>query len=101
MNRSLVRFMVNPQKPPEDCNRATPGRTFSTSDTSFACLPQGRRDKRTLGAWLTESAFRQGCYWTELATCEKTVFALEPMSRIVPTTITRITANITAYSAIS
>jgi hypothetical protein len=40
-------------------------------------------------------------YWTELATCENTVLALEPISRIVPTTITRITASITAYSAIS
>ena len=36
-----------------------------------------------------------------LAACEKTVFALDPMSRIVPTTMTRIIANITAYSAIS
>src|SRR5581483_6288940 len=40
-------------------------------------------------------------YCTELATLEKTLFAFDPMSRIVPTTITRITANITAYSAIS
>jgi len=40
-------------------------------------------------------------YWTELATDEKTLLALEPTNRIVPTTITRITANITAYSAIS
>ena len=38
---------------------------------------------------------------TELATCEKTEFALEPISRTVPTTKTRITASITAYSAIS
>jgi len=45
---------------------------------------------------------RQRCpYWTELATEEKTLLALEPMSRMVPTTITRITASITAYSAIS
>src|SRR5271166_6225431 len=36
-----------------------------------------------------------------LPTCENTLFAFEPMSRIVPTTITRITANITAYSAMS
>ena len=40
-------------------------------------------------------------YCTELATDEKTLFAFEPMSRIVPTTITKITANITAYSAMS
>src|SRR6266481_1234062 len=40
-------------------------------------------------------------YCTELATCENTVFALEPTRRIVPTTRTRITASITAYSAMS
>src|SRR5437899_335242 len=40
-------------------------------------------------------------YCTELATEEKTLFALLPTRRIVPTTITRITASITAYSAIS
>lgn len=40
-------------------------------------------------------------HWTELATCEKTVFALEPIRRTVPTTITRMTANMTAYSAMS
>jgi hypothetical protein len=37
----------------------------------------------------------------ELATEEKTLLALEPMSRIVPTTITKITASMTAYSAMS
>lgn len=37
----------------------------------------------------------------ELATREKTLLALEPISRIVPITITRMTASITAYSAIS
>jgi len=37
----------------------------------------------------------------ELATLEKTLFAFDPISRTVPTTITRITASITAYSAIS
>jgi hypothetical protein len=40
-------------------------------------------------------------YWTELATDENTLLALEPIRRIVPTTITRITASITAYSAMS
>ena len=40
-------------------------------------------------------------YWIELATCEKTVLEFEPTRRIVPTTITKITANITAYSAMS
>jgi hypothetical protein len=37
----------------------------------------------------------------ELATLEKTVFELEPIRRTVPTTRTRITASITAYSAMS
>ena len=41
-------------------------------------------------------------YWLiELATLENTLFAFPPISRIVPTTITRITASITAYSAMS
>src|SRR5205807_2593969 len=40
-------------------------------------------------------------YWIELATLENTVFDLVPTSRMVPTTSTRITANITAYSAMS
>jgi hypothetical protein len=40
-------------------------------------------------------------YWIELATLENALLALVPMSRTVPTTITRITANITAYSAMS
>src|SRR6202034_4829146 len=43
----------------------------------------------------------QRTYWMELATFEKTLFALEPTRRTVPTTITRMTANITAYSAMS
>ena len=37
----------------------------------------------------------------ELDTLENTLFALPPIKRTVPTTITRITASITAYSAIS
>jgi hypothetical protein len=37
----------------------------------------------------------------ELAADEKTLLAFEPISRIVPTTITRMTASITAYSAMS
>ena len=37
----------------------------------------------------------------ELATEENTLFELPPINRMVPTTNTRITANITAYSAMS
>jgi len=42
-----------------------------------------------------------GRYCMLLAASEKTLLALEPISRIVPTTSTRITASMTAYSAIS
>ena len=37
----------------------------------------------------------------ELAVAENTLFALPPINRIVPTTNTKMTASITAYSAIS
>jgi hypothetical protein len=40
-------------------------------------------------------------YCKELATLEKALFAFDPINRTVPTTRTRITANITAYSAMS
>ena len=40
-------------------------------------------------------------YCSELATLEKALLALDPINRTVPTTRTRITANMTAYSAIS
>jgi hypothetical protein len=40
-------------------------------------------------------------YCIELATLENALFAFDPISRIVPTTRTSITASITAYSAIS
>ena len=40
-------------------------------------------------------------YWSELATLENAVFAFDPIKRTVPTTRTRMTANITAYSAMS
>jgi len=36
-----------------------------------------------------------------LATVENTLFAFPPIRRTVPITITRITASITAYSAMS
>jgi hypothetical protein len=45
---------------------------------------------------------RKPCYcWIELAVAEKALLALAPIKRMVPTTKTRITANITAYSAMS
>jgi hypothetical protein len=49
----------------------------------------------------------QGAYFSpsycdmELAVAEKALLAFAPINRMVPTTKTRMTANITAYSAIS
>ncbi len=40
-------------------------------------------------------------YWTALAAAENALLAFEPINRTVPTTSTRMTANITAYSAMS
>ena len=40
-------------------------------------------------------------YCSELATLENALLAFDPIKRTVPTTRTRITANITAYSAMS
>lgn len=40
-------------------------------------------------------------YWIALPTCEKMFPAFDPISRIVPTTMTRTTAIITEYSAMS
>jgi hypothetical protein len=40
-------------------------------------------------------------YLIELAVAEKMLFALDPIKRTVPTTIRRMTATITAYSAMS
>jgi hypothetical protein len=48
-----------------------------------------------------ESLSAIACYCNELAAAEKALLALEPTNRIVPTTTTRITASITAYSAMS
>jgi hypothetical protein len=49
---------------------------------------------------LARAVFRR-CYCSELATLENALFAFDPISRMVPTTRTRITASMTAYSAIS
>ncbi len=50
---------------------------------------------------LARCAFSFYFYCMELDAWEKTVFALDPISRTVPTTNTRITASMTAYSAMS
>src|ERR1700687_1945528 len=53
--------------------------------------------KRYCGLYAQSGYF----YWMELATEENTLLALDPINRTVPTTMTRITASMTAYSAIS
>ena len=70
-----------------------PLRTTNTS--SAASSPRYAKRLRS------RNANRRSYWLIELATLENTLFALAPMSRIVPTTITRITASITAYSAMS
>jgi hypothetical protein len=50
-------------------------------------------------AFICEAA--QIPYWMVLATDENTLLALDPISLIVPTTTARITASMTAYSAMS
>jgi hypothetical protein len=68
---------------------------------SKGCILQ--KISQTRVVWLCERTMLvRGSYWPiELATEENTLFELEPIKRIVPTTNTRITANITAYSAMS
>src|ERR1041385_2325586 len=50
---------------------------------------------------LASAAVRVPDYCKELPTLENTLLALDPIKRMVPTTITRMTASMTAYSAIS
>jgi len=59
--------------------------------------------KRTLQHTLDGVPRKDGdfAYWSELATLENAVLAFDPIKRTVPTTKTRMTANITAYSAMS
>jgi hypothetical protein len=63
---------------------------------------------RDTGMWLIavaaesrSSEMASHSYWSELETLENTLLEFEPMSLIVPINITRMTASITAYSAIS
>jgi hypothetical protein len=73
------------------CSRILPKRCFSEIQSRDNC----------------DSENDAGCrlatldYWIALPTEENTLFALAPIKRTVPTTITRTTASITAYSAIS
>jgi len=82
---------------------------------SGVCVPGsgvriGINKRRTGNASIVAASVKQQkCFmarglhhWpSELATLENTLFAFPPINRIVPTTITRITASITAYSAMS
>jgi hypothetical protein len=79
-----------------------PARLFTKVD--FRRLDCAQKSSQTLAVWLCEriNLRVRGSYWPiELATEENTLFELPPINRIVPTTNTRITANITAYSAMS
>jgi len=83
---------IPPDKPQRHPPLRPPALTFEQCSNFFEtanCWP----DKRSLPV--------DHCYWTELATEENTLLALVPIRRMVPTTITRITASITAYSAMS
>src|SRR5579859_3838947 len=55
--------------------------------------------RKGVATWRSQS--EGSSHWIELATFEKPLLAFEPMRRIVPTTSTRITASMTAYSAMS
>jgi len=64
----------------------------------------GRKNGQTRGVWLrceSRYSFRRSYWPIELATEENTLFELPPINRMVPTTSTRMTASITAYSAMS
>jgi hypothetical protein len=61
------------------------------------CLVEA--DSESIDCHGTRSAI--ACYCNELAAAKKALSAEEPTSRIVPTTSTRITASMTAHSAMS
>lgn len=64
-------------------------------------VPQrGTKWGRRLAIEVRERPVRDS-YWIELAASENTLLALLPIMRMVPTTMTRMTASMTAYSAMS
>lgn len=67
------------------------------------CLREERRDKDGAASQEEHSSDLSvgNSYWIELPTLEKTFWALDPMRRTVPTTMTRITASMMEYSATS
>jgi hypothetical protein len=91
------------------CNRPTAAHHHNSCTTLALKAPLIPSDRTVSGAFvplaflITASLllFVRGDQWIELATWENTVLELEPISRSVPTTISRITATITAYSAMS
>jgi hypothetical protein len=61
-----------------------------------------QKSSQTLRVWLCAPHNLRSSYCPiELATEENTLFELPPINRMVPTTSTRMTASITAYSAMS
>jgi hypothetical protein len=88
---------MNCPKPPQvyDARRNSQPET-STGDSN------GNQSRRVLEVATEDRAVQSPCYWLmALAVEEKALLAFAPIKRMVPTTKTRITANITAYSAIS
>jgi hypothetical protein len=76
-----------------------PGARFSNQSAGIR-----RKNCQIVWVWLCARIKLQlrGSYCPiELATDENTLFELDPINRMVPTTSTRMTANMTAYSAMS
>lgn len=70
---------------------------YNTAELCYIKLPRGASDEEVSAiegklSFLPQLEFY---YPTELAVSENTLFALPPIKRIVPTTRTRMTANIT------
>src|SRR5262249_12250192 len=59
------------------------------------------RKMASVSRFVCEKLRYKPCYFIELATSENTLFALDPMRRMVPTTTASTTASMTAYSAMS
>jgi len=63
---------------------------------------KSQSEARCLGSAHTHAeAWTDTVYWIALPTCENTLPAFDPISLTVLTTMTRITASITEYSATS
>ncbi len=77
--------------------RSSPSQLTTDENAAF---PQIENRNKRANAMLERKPLSYHCP-IELAVAENTLFALPPINRIVPTTKTKMTASITAYSAIS